>query len=54
LAAENTRSGFSAEAGAAGIEQHIPVIMLELDENDTKEHLWKINRKVFDYLAWEY
>jgi len=38
----------------AGIERHIPVITLELDENDTLEHLWEINKKVFGYLAWEY
>lgn len=35
----------------AGVERKIPVITLELDENDTIEHLWEINKKVFDYLS---
>ena len=38
----------------AGIERNIPVITLELDENDTNEHLWEINKKVFDYLAFSF
>ncbi len=38
----------------AGVERNIPVITLELDENDTNEHLWEINKKVFDYLAFEF
>ena len=38
----------------AGVERYIPTITLELDENDSREHLWEINKKVFDYLAFEY
>ena len=38
----------------AGVERQIPTVTLELDENDTNEHLWEINKKVFDYLAYEY
>ena len=38
----------------AGVERKIPTITLELDENDSNENLWEINKKVFDYLANEY
>ena len=38
----------------AGVERNIPVITLELDENDSNEHLWEINKKVFDYFAFEF
>ena len=35
----------------AGVERGIPTITLELDENDTNEHLWILTEKVFKYLA---
>lgn len=38
----------------AGVERNIPIITLELDENDTYEHLWEISNNVFDYLAYEF
>ena len=38
----------------AGIERNIPVITLELPENETNEQLWKTNKNVFDYLSREY
>lgn len=38
----------------AGVERNIPTVTLELDENDTDSHLLEINKKVFDYLAFEY
>ncbi len=38
----------------AGVERNIPVITLELDENDSNEHLYEICKKVFDYLTFEF
>ncbi len=38
----------------AGVERNIPVITLELPEDETNEKLWEVNRPVFDYLAREY
>lgn len=35
----------------AGVERQIPTITLELPEDDTLEHLWEVNKPVFDYLA---
>ncbi len=35
----------------AGVERQIPTITLELPEDDTNEHLWEVNKPVFDYLA---
>ncbi len=37
-----------------GVERNIPIITLELPENETNENLWKVNKPVFDYLANEY
>lgn len=38
----------------AGVERNIPVITLELPEEETNERLWEVNKGVFDYLACEY
>ena len=38
----------------AGVERNIPVITLELPENETNEGLWEVNKPVFEYLAWKY
>ncbi|MBQ9244633.1 murein peptide amidase A [bacterium] len=38
----------------AGVERQIPTITLELPEDDKNEHLWIVNKPVFDYLANEY
>ncbi len=38
----------------AGVERGIPVITLELPEDETNEQLWNENQAVFDYLANEY
>jgi len=38
----------------AGVERNIPVITLELPEDETNEHLWSVNKPVFDYLACEF
>lgn len=35
----------------AGIERNIPVITLELPENEAKEDLWEENKNIFDYFA---
>ncbi len=37
-----------------GVERSIPTITLELPEDETNEHLWQVNKPVFDYLAREY
>lgn len=37
-----------------GVERNIPVITLELPEDETNENLWKNNKEVFEYLACEY
>lgn len=34
-----------------GVEKNIPVITLELPENEDKEVLWKANEEVFNYLS---
>ncbi|MCD7879370.1 MAG: DUF2817 domain-containing protein [Candidatus Gastranaerophilales bacterium] len=38
----------------AGRERNIPVITLELPEDETNETLWNANKNVFKYLAEEY
>lgn len=38
----------------AGVERNIPIITLELPEDETNERLWQTNSGVFDYLAREY
>lgn len=38
----------------AGVERNIPTITLELPEDETNEHLWEVNKPVFDYLACEF
>lgn len=38
----------------AGVERNIPVITLELPEDETNEDLWIVNKPVFDYLAYEF
>lgn len=38
----------------AGIEQNIPVITLELPDNESKSELWKQNKNVFKYFANEF
>ena len=35
----------------AGVERQIPTITLELPEDETNEHLWQVNKPVFDYFA---
>lgn len=35
----------------AGIERNIPVITLELPDNESKEVLWKTNKNIFKYFA---
>lgn len=37
-----------------GVERGIPTITLELPETKSNEELWKTNKAVFDYLAYEY
>lgn len=38
----------------AGVERNIPIITLELPENESNEQLWITNHGVFEYLACEY
>lgn len=38
----------------AGVERNIPTITLELPEDETNEHLWEVNKPVFDYLTNEF
>lgn len=38
----------------SGVERNIPTITLELPEDETNEHLWEVNKPVFDYLAAEF
>ena len=38
----------------AGVERNLPVITLELPEDETNERLWEENKRVFEYLANEY
>lgn len=38
----------------AGVERNIPTITLELPEDETNEHLWEVNKPVFEYLASEF
>ncbi len=38
----------------AGVERNIPTITLELPENESNESLWRVNKKVFEYLAFDY
>ncbi len=35
----------------AGIEKNIPIITLELPEDETREELWEQNKNVFEYFA---
>ena len=35
----------------AGVERQIPTITLELPEDETNEHLWQVNKPVFEYLT---
>lgn len=35
----------------AGIERNIPVITLELPDNEAKEDLWEENKNIFEYFA---
>ncbi|MBO5948931.1 DUF2817 domain-containing protein [bacterium] len=37
-----------------GVERNIPVITLELPENVSNEQLWKENKKVFEFFAYEF
>ena len=37
-----------------GVERNIPVITLELPENVSDEQLWKENKKVFEFFAYEF
>lgn len=37
-----------------GIEHNIPIITIELPEDESNEKLWENNKAVFDYLAFEY
>lgn len=37
-----------------GVERNIPIITLELPENQTNERLWEVNKPVFDYFANEF
>ena len=38
----------------AGVERNIPTITLELPEDESNEYLWKVNKPVFEYLAYEF
>ena len=38
----------------AGVEKEIPVVTLELPENQSNEELWETNKGVFEYLACKY
>ena len=35
----------------AGVERQIPTITLELPEDETNEHMWRVNKPVFDYFV---
>ena len=37
-----------------GVERNIPIITLELPEDESNDELWLVNRSVLDYLAYEY
>lgn len=38
----------------AGVERNIPTITLELPEDESNEHLWEVNKPVFEYLSNEF
>ena len=37
-----------------GVERNIPIITLELPEDESNQSLWELNKGVFDYFANEY